>query len=392
MRHQTLIYLDHNASTPCRAEVAEAMTPCWQGVFGNPSSQHRFGQEAARLLERARRQVAGALGAEVYAEDIVFVSGGTEANALALLGALGGRRRGIHVLVSPMEHDSMRLLVERLALEGVDVEWLRVGGDGVVDIEEMKRQLRPATALVAVMLASHETGVIEPVAEMGAILGERGIRFHVDCVQAMGKIPVFLAQLGCTSASFSGHKIGAPKGIGALWRDRRYPLQSLWPGHQESSLRPGTPNVAAALGLGVAMALAAREQAEFEEYTKGLRDYFEREILRRCARVRINSRGAGRTSSTSHVSFEDIDGAAVVIALDLEGIACSTGSACASGTMAPSPALRAMGLEKPWLHGSVRFSFGRDIPQAHLDRALESIIRIVGRLRAASQQGVFLSI
>ncbi|MBI4063543.1 MAG: cysteine desulfurase [Elusimicrobia bacterium] len=427
------IYLDCNATTPVRPEVQRAMEPYWENVFGNPSSAHRYGQEAKAALELSRQKVARSLGAK-NPDEIVFTSGGTEANVLGIRGTLGTHDRGYfsviasgaagatkqsqkgdsfneiattstelrsrndkrgHILASPIEHDSIVALLEQLSGEGYEVEYLGVDQDGRVDPEEVKAKVRADTVLTAVMYANNETGVIEPIAEIGRFLRERGILFHVDAVQAAGKIPFSVQDLGATTVAISGHKIGGPKGIGALWIDKattlspHHPLASspprpLFPGHQEGGLRAGTQNVAFAVGLGAALELAVKELPGFMSHLASLRRSFEEKIAGLIEDARFNGHREFRVANTTHVSFAGLEGKNLMIALDLEGVLVSTGSACASGVTKASRVLAAMGLEDKWSRGSLRFSFGRDTSLEDLDQTAQILAKAVRSQRKLS--------
>lgn len=355
------------------------MAPFWGRVFGNPSSIHQWGQEAKTALETARRQVAGLFGAS-GTDGIIFTSGGSEANVLGIRGTLAGSARR-HILVSPIEHDSVLMLMEQLGAEGFTVDYVPVDGQARVDTEELRRRIRAETGLIVVMAANNETGTIQDIEAIGRLAREAGIPFHVDAVQAMGKIPVQTESWGATTISLSGHKINAPKGIGALWAALNHNIRPIFPGQHEGGRRAGTQNVPYAAGLGLAAALASADLPGYAQRIGALRDRFEGMILREIPEVRINGLGAPRLPNTSHCSFAGVDAARLAVALDLQGVGASTGSACASGAARPSHVLSAMALDERWLKGGVRFSFGRGTTQEELDIALAAVKKAVDAQR-----------
>src|ERR1700678_2842720 len=343
--------MDANATTPLLPEVLEAMRPFLLEQFGNASSIHQEGQQARSAVEHARGSVAQFLGCRP--SEIVFTSGGTESDNLAVFGSvLGSVGAGDHVITSAVEHHAVLHAVERLGERGVEVEFLPVDGQGVLAAEDVRKALRPNTRLISVMMANNETGVLQPVEEIGRIAGEAGIRFHVDAVQAAGKIPINVDSIGCQLLSISGHKMHGPQGIGALYVRRGTRLEPLSAGGaHERQRRAGTENVAGIVGLGAAAECAMRSGGA--ERMRGLRDRLETRLLE-CASG-VNGGETARVPNTTNLWFDSLDGEALVIALDLKGLAVSSGAACSSGANEPSHVLEAMGLSADRARSSVRF-------------------------------------
>ena len=370
------IYLDANATTPLLPEVLEAMRPFLLERFGNASSIHQEGQHARAAVEQARASVARLLGCRPT--EIVFTGGGTESDNLAVFGSV---RPGDHVITSTVEHHAVLHAVERLGERGVDVEFLPVDGQGVVAAEDVSRALRPNTRLISVMMANNETGVLQPVEEIGRIAAEAGVRFHVDAVQAAGKLAINVDSLGCHLLSISGHKMHGPQGTGALFVRRGTRLEPLSAGGaHERQRRAGTENVAGIVGLGEAAECAMRSGTQ--ERMRGLRDRLELGLLQHADGV--NGGGAPRVANTANVWFDGLDGEALVIALDLKGLAVSSGAACSSGANEPSHVLQAMGLSPDRARSSLRFSLHRQTTDEEIDRAIELVSSQVARLRELS--------
>jgi cysteine desulfurase len=370
------IYLDANATTPLLPEVLEVMRPFLLERFGNASSIHQEGQHARAAVEQARAGVARLLGCRPA--EIVFTGGGTESDNLAVFGSV---RPGDHVITSTVEHHAVLHAVERLGERGVEVEFLPVDGQGVVAAEDVRRALRPNTRLISVMMANNETGVLQPVEEIGRIAGEAGVRFHVDAVQAAGKLGINVDSIGCHLLSISGHKMHGPQGTGALFVRRGTRLEPLSAGGaHERQRRAGTENVAGIVGLGEAAECAMRNGTP--ERMRGLRDRLELGLLQHADGV--NGGGAPRVANTANVWFEGIDGEALVIALDLKGLAVSSGAACSSGANEPSHVLQAMGLSPDRARSSLRFSLHRQTTEEEIDRAIELVSSQVARLREIS--------
>lgn len=377
-------YFDHNATTPVSAEVLETLAVVLRDVWGNASSIHYWGQAAKQRLETARRQVAALIGARP--QEIVFLSGGTEADNLAILGTVRrAPKPRKHVITTAVEHPAVLATCAQLQREGVEVTYLPVSSEGLVDPDDVRRALRPETVLVSVMHANNEIGVIQPLSDIARITREAGVLFHSDGVQALGKIPVNVEALGVDLYSLSGHKIYAPKGIGALYVRRGTPLAPiLYGGHHERDRRPGTENVPGAVAFGAA---ASWMQANLEPEAlrlAALRDRLERGILERIPQATVNGGNAPRTPNTTNISFAGVEGEAMVIALDLKGFAVSTGSACSSGAIEPSHVLIALGLPAEKAKASVRFSLGRSNTAEQVDALIEAVAEVAARLRRLS--------
>jgi cysteine desulfurase len=371
------IYLDNNATTPLLPEVVEAMHPFWSTTYGNPASTHTAGRRARRALEDARERIATLLGAD--ADEVVFTSGATEANNLALFGLLGAAPG--HIIASPVEHPCVAEPLRRLTRAGHTVTYLPVSGEGVVAVEALTELLCPATQLVSVMLANHETGALQPVQALAAQLDNRAA-FHCDAVQAVGKIPVHFHNLGVTSLSLSGHKTHGPKGIGALLVRRRARLQpQLWGGHQQQERRPGTEPVALVVGLATALELWHRDAERRTTHISQLRMRFLEGLHAQAAPVVLNGPPSSGIAHTVNISFPGCTADALLMNLDLAGVACSTGSACSSGSLLPSPVLQAMGIGAERLHSAMRFSLSPLLSEAEMDEAVGRIAAVVKRLR-----------
>ncbi len=377
------IYLDHAATTPVRPEVLEAMDPFLRGgAFGNPSSAHRFGREARAGVHQARRQIAGALGVEP--NQVVFTSGGTEADNLAVIGAaLAARQAGrpVRVAVSTIEHKAVLGAAHALEAWGGEVVTLPVDGNGRVDLRALDDALEVGLALVSVMWVNNEVGVIQDIAAIAARCQAAGTPFHTDAVQAVGKVPVTVPA-GCSWVSISGHKIGAPKGIGALIvRDRDTIVPLIHGGGQQGGLRPGTENVAGIAALGRAVELAVLELEQFRATVGRLRDTFEERLRAALPDAQINGAGAPRAPHVSNVSIPGTDSEAMLMHLDLAGVACSSGSACSTGSVEPSHVLTAMGV--PWDRAvaALRFSFGKGNTLDEVGYVAKTLPDIVAKVR-----------
>jgi cysteine desulfurase len=384
------VYLDHSATTPGDPRVVAAMLPYLTEKFGNPSSVHGFGQEARAAVDRARREVATLIGAR--ANEVVFTSGGTEANNLAIRGvceASGGDGR--HIITSAIEHSSVRGICEVLEKHGWEVTRLPVYENGIVKVEDMQAALRPHTVLVSVMLANNEIGTIQPIEEIGALVRAerekhtRKIWFHTDAVQAAGRMELDVETLGCDLLSLSAHKIYAPKGTGALYvrRGVRLAPQNLG-GHQERERRAGTEGVPGIVAFGQAAKLAREEMRQRAAHEQRLRNIFEKGASERIDDIVFNGDRDRRLPHVSNISFRFIEGEGLLISLDLQGIAVSTGSACSSGTLEPSPVIIALGRNDELARGAIRFSFGKDNSESDVDHVLEVLARVVEKLRHLS--------
>jgi cysteine desulfurase len=373
-------YFDHNATTPLAPEVLEAMVSCLGQVYGNASSIHHFGQSAKQRLEMARRQVASLIHAS--AAEITFTGGGTEADNLAVLGVARGAK---HIVTSAIEHPAVLMAAMQLEREGVVVTRLRVGSSGVVNPDDVRKALRPDTALVSVMHANNELGTIQPLAEISRITREAGVPLHADGVQALGKIPVDVDALGVDLYSVSAHKIYGPKGVGAVYVRKGTKVAPIaFGGHHERDRRPGTENVPGIVAFGAAAELAGQHLAAESERLGALRDRLENTLLERIPASGVNGSRWNRVPNTSNLYFDGIDGEAMVISLDLRGFAVSTGAACSSGAIAPSHVLTAMGLTDDRARASMRFSLGRNNTAEQVDALAEAVLASVGHLRRIS--------
>src|SRR5450631_1002896 len=375
------VYLDNNASTPVLPEVLDAMRPYFGERFGNASSIHHHGQETRAAVERARESVADLLGCR--SAEVVFTGGGTEADNLAVFGLT---RPGDHVVTSTVEHHAVLNSCKHLAEKGIEVTSLPVDGRGLIDPDDLRRALRPNTKLVTIMFANNETGVIQPVEEIGKICAEAEVYFHTDAVQAAGKVPIRVSEIGCDLLSISGHKIHAPQGVGALYVRKGTTLEPmLYGGSHERSRRAGTENVPGILGLGKAaeIAITGFQNGETARMA-ALRDRLENSILQSVESAGVNGERAPRVPNTSNIYFDYIEGEALVIAFDLKGLAVSTGAACSSGAIEPSHVLTAMGLRPDRARASIRFSLGKQNTAEDVEFAIELVPAQVARLRELS--------
>jgi len=375
------IYLDNNATTPVLPEVLEAMRPYFGEHFGNASSIHHHGQETRAAVERARDSVAALL--RCRAAEIVFTSGGTEGDNLAIAGLAGA---GDHVITSSIEHHAVLHACKHLEDIGCEVTYVPVDGRGLVDPNNVRQALRPNTKLISIMMANNETGVLQPVEEIGKIAAEADVYFHTDAVQAAAKVPIDVARMGCDALSISGHKINAPQGVGALYVRKGTHLQPLfYGGRHERSRRAGTENVPGIVGLGKAAELAMQGFERGDDKSMStLRDRLQRGILGQVEEAGVNGEGAPRVPNTSNIYFDHIEGEAMVISLDLKGLAVSTGAACSSGAIEPSHVLTAMGLPADRARASIRFSLGKQNTDEDIDFALALVPEAVARLRELS--------
>ena len=384
------VYLDNSATTPVDPRVASAMARAVVENFGNASSVHCFGQQARAAVDRARREVASLIGAKQ--NEIVFTSGGTEANNLAIRGlSEAAANHGRHIITTSIEHPSVAAVCTELEKRGWEVTRLPVYRNGIVRIEDVAASLRPDTVLITIMLANNEIGTIQPIPEIGALVrekraaGHKHLWFHTDAVQAAGRLLLNVDELGCDLLTMSAHKLYAPKGTGALYvrRGVRVHGQTVG-GHQERERRAGTENVPGIVAFGEAVKLAREEFEQRSSHDRSLRDRFEEAVARRIPDIVINGDRERRLGHLSNVSFRFIEGEGLLINLDLEGVAVSTGSACSSGTLEPSPVIRALGVDDELARGSIRFSFGKDNSVDDVDYAVEVLVKAVERLRALS--------
>jgi cysteine desulfurase len=380
---ERLVYLDNNATTRVAPEVFEAMKPYLTEWYGNPSSMHTFGGRVGKAVTKAREQAAALLGAEPT--EIVFTSCGTESDNMAIRGVLEANPDKRHLVTTRVEHPAVLNLCQHLKKKGYEVSFLGVDALGRLDLDELRASLRPETALVSVMYANNETGVIFPVEEVGRIVKANGSVFHVDAVQAAGKIPLDMSRSFVDLLSLSGHKLHAPKGVGLLYARRGVRLAPfLVGGHQERNRRGGTENVASIVALGCACELAARNLPEEIGRVAAMRDRLEAGVLAAVPTVRVNGDTASRLPNTTNISFEYIEGEAILLLLDQHGICASSGSACTSGSLEPSHVLRAMGVPFTAAHGSTRFSLSRYNTEEEIDYVLGVVPGIVERLRKLS--------
>ncbi|TET27006.1 MAG: cysteine desulfurase NifS [Dehalococcoidia bacterium] len=378
------IYLDYAATTPTHPEVVKAMLPYFSEIFGNPSSIYSLGQEARGAIEEARVKVANLIGARD--EEIVFTSGGTEADNFALKGvAFANEARGNHIITTPIEHPAVMETSKFLERRGFNITYLPVDGYGLVDPDDVKKAIIPETVLISVMHANNEIGTVEPIAEIGKIAKEAGVYFHTDAVQAAGHIPLNVAELGVDLLSISAHKLYGPKGVGALYIRKGTKLVSfMHGGEQERRRRASTQNVAGIVGFGVAVALTLPEMDEEAERLIFLRDHLIKGIFDGIDHVRLNGHPTKRLPNNVNVSVDFVEGESMLLNLDLEGICASTGSACSSSVLEPSHVLLALGLSPEQAHGSLRLTLGKWTTKEEVERVVEVLPRVVAKLRAMS--------
>lgn len=378
-----IVYLDNNASTRLDPRVLEAMRPYLEERYGNPSSLHDFGARVAADIEQARTQVARLIGARE--REIVFTSGGTESNNAALRGVLAARPNRRHIIISQVEHHAILEPAEALEREGVEVTRLPVDGDGVPDLDALRAALRPDTALISIMLANNETGVVMPLREVCQIAAAAGVPVHTDAVNALGKIEVDVEALGVSLMSLSAHKVHGPKGVGALYI-RRGTAWRPWMlgGPQEQQRRGGTLNAPGIIGFGAACELLAGPERDAMQRVRVLRDRLEREVLARFETARVMGAGAPRTPNTSCVCFSGISAEPIVLLLGEAGVCVSSGAACSSGSLEPSHVLAAMGVEPQLAQGQIRFSLSRFTSDVEIDRALEVLPGVIEKIAAVS--------
>jgi len=397
------VYLDFNATTPVEPEVLDAMLPFFSTEFGNAASIHTFGQKSRAAVETAREKVAALIGARP--QEIVFTSGGTESDNHAIFGvvlqpllqarsevegsvahgAVRSGEIGRHIITTAIEHEAVLNACQALEKEGVAVTYLPTDQEGQIDLEELRRAIRPETILITVMHANNELGTIQPLEEIGRLAAEANVYLHTDAVQSAGKIPIDVNALGVDLLSLSGHKLYAPKGIGALYvRGGTRLRQLLYGGHHQRGFRPGTENVAGIVGFGKAAEIARKSLRETAQRVSTLRDKLEQGLLHRVPQSRVNGGAAPRTPNTANLVFPGVEGEALLIALDLRGLACSTGAACSSGAVEPSHVLTAIGLPPEDARASLRFSLGRHTTSADLDFALNVVPAAVAQLRELS--------
>ena len=380
------IYLDHNATTPVDAAVLEAMLPFFSGDYGNASSIHTYGQRARHAVETAREQVAALLHARP--QEIVFTSGGTESDNHAIFGvaqALQPMHTAPHIITTSIEHEAVLNTCQALEKQGATVAYLPVNREGLIDLGDLRKAIRAETMLITVMHANNELGTVQPMAEIGKIAAEADVYLHTDAVQSTGKIPVDVKEMQIDLLALSGHKLYAPKGVGALYIKGGTRLkQLLYGGHHQRGFRPGTENVPGIVGLGKAAELARVSLTAEAQRLSTLRDKLEQGLLTRVPDAFANSAKAPRTPNTCNITFPGLEGEALIIALDLRGLACSTGAACSSGAVEPSHVLTAIGLTAAEARSSIRFSLGRHTTEAEIARTLEIVPAAVAQLRELS--------
>lgn len=378
------IYMDHSATTPLHPEVIALMTDAMQNVYGNPSSLHYFGREAKKYIDEARQKVADLIGARF--EEIYFTSGGTESDNIAISGAaLGNPKKGKHIITSAVEHHAVLDTCHQLEKAGYDVTILPVDEYGIVDPEELKKAICRDTVLITIMHANNENGSIQPIEELSEIAKEYDILFHTDCVQSAGKIPVNVDTLGADLLTLSSHKIYGPKGMGILYKRKGVKVQPLfYGGGQERKIRSGTENTLGIIGFGKAAEIAARELETENMRVKALRDRLIKGVLEQIPDVRLNGHPEKRLPHNAQFSFAYVEGESLLLSLDMKGIAVSSGSACSSTSLQPSHVLTATGLPQELIHGSIRFTLGRDNTEEDVDYVLSVLPGIVERFRSFS--------
>jgi cysteine desulfurase len=380
------VYLDNNATTKIAPEVLEEMMPYLTDLYGNPSSMHTFGGQNHRRIEKARAQVADLIGASP--EEVIFTSCGTESDNTAIMSAVSSQPQKKHVVTTRVEHPAVLNFCQHLGRKGYRITYLPVNGLGQLTMDDLLKVVDDETAVVSIMLANNETGVIFPITEIAGILKERGVLFHTDAVQAAGKIPIDVEHVPVDFLTLSGHKIHAPKGIGALYvrkGTRFHPY--IIGGHQEKGRRAGTENVASIVAMGKAAELAAANLQKEASTTKRLRDKLERELVKCCPDVRVNGDNVNRLPNTTNISFEYIEGEAILLRLNEYNICASSGSACTSGSLEPSHVLRSMGVPYTAVHGSVRFSLSRYTTEEEIDAVIRLMPPIIKVLRDLSPFG-----
>jgi len=382
-----MIYLDYAATTPTHPEVVEEMLPYFNEIYGNPSSIYQIAQKAKGAIEEAREKVAQLINAEP--EEIIFTSGGTEADNIAIKGVIyANRKKGDHIITSKIEHHAVLNTCKWLEKQGFKVTYVSVDRYGMVDLDKLKKSLTDKTILISIMHANNEVGTIELIPEIASIARERGIYFHTDAVQTVGKIPVDVKELEVDLLSLSGHKLYGPKGIGALYIRKGIKVSPLiHGGHHEKNKRAGTENVPGIVGLGKACEIAAREMADETRRLKELRERLYKGLKERIEEIVLNGHPRNRLPGILNICVKYVEGESMLINLDLEGICASSGSACTSGSLEPSHVLLAMGIPPEISHGSLRFSLGRNTTEKEIDRVIEVLPPIVEKLRAMSPFG-----
>lgn len=378
------IYLDNNATTPIHPEVLEAMLPYLSEEFGNPSRIHWAGRKPRKAIDDAREKIAKLLNSD--ASEIIFTSCGSEGDNLAIKGIAESKRdKGNHIITTKVEHPAVLATCKYLAKTGYDVTFLDVDTQGMLDLDQLKKAITPKTVLITIMFANNETGVMFPIEEIGKIAKEHNITFHTDAVQGVGKVPIDVKKMNIDLLTVSGHKLYAPKGVGALYVKRGVRLAPLLHGgHQERNRRGGTENTAGIVALGKACEIAARDMEAEMKHIASLRDRLEKGLMQKISHVRLNGHPTKRIPNTANMSFEFAEGESLLLNLDMKGIAASSGSACTSGTLEPSHVLVAMGVPLEASHSSVRFSLGRGNTVEDIDYVIEALPAMVERMRSMS--------
>ena len=378
------IYLDNNATTRLDDDAFNAMIPFFKEEYGNAFSLHLFGRETGKAVSESRKVIADLLG--VIPEEIIFTGSGTEGDNLAIRGvARAYKNRGKHIIVSSIEHPGVRNTCKDLEKEGYEITVLNVDENGVVDLEQLKSAIKDETILISVMHANNETGVIQPIEEIGKIAKEHKVLFHVDAVQSMGKLPIDPKGMGIDLLVFTAHKFYGPKGVGALYVRNGVRLgKVITGGGQERKLRPGTTNTPLIVGMAKALEKAYAEREEENKRVGALRDYFEEEILKRIPEIVINGKNVPRLPGTSSVTFKYVEGESILLSLSMKGIAVSSGSACSSDELQASHVLLAMGIPEEFAHGTIRFSLGKYNTKEEIDYTIEAVTEVIGKLRMMS--------
>ena len=378
------IYLDNNATTRLDDDAFNAMIPFFKEEYGNAFSLHLFGRETGKAVSESRKVIADLLG--VIPEEIIFTGSGTEGDNLAIRGvARAYKNRGKHIIVSSIEHPGVRNTCKDLEKEGYEITVLNVDENGVVDLEQLKSAIKDETILISVMHANNETGVIQPIEEIGKIAKENKILFHVDAVQSMGKLPIDPKGMGIDLLVFTAHKFYGPKGVGALYVRNGVRLgKVITGGGQERKLRPGTTNTPLIVGMAKALEKAYAEREEENKRVGALRDYFEEELLKRLPEIVVNAKNTERLAGTSSVTFKYVEGESILLMLSLKGIAVSSGSACSSNDLQASHVLVAMGIPEEFAHGTIRFSLGKYNTKEEIDYTIDTVVEVIEKLRSLS--------
>lgn len=378
------VYLDNNATTKMDTRALEAMIPFFSEIYGNPSSLHTMGQDAKKHLDLARNTICNLL--EIEALELIFTSSGTESNNMALRGvAKALEKKGKHIITSKIEHPAVKDTCKDLEKNGYELSYLDVNKNGMVEVEDLKKAIRPDTILISIMHANNEVGTIQPIEEIAKLANEKKILFHVDAVQTMGKLELKPKKIGIDLMTFSGHKFYGPKGIGGLYVKLGTRIAKFMTGgHQERKRRPGTSNLSGIVGMAKAFELADLEREKHYKQEKELRDYFEREIEKRVPHIIINGKNSKRLPGTSSITFKYLEGESILLRLDYKGICVSSGSACASDDLKASHVLLAMGVPVEFAHGTIRFSLGKYNTKEEIDYILDVIPPVIEQLRVLS--------